>query len=154
MRPSPRCAWTWMALRFPCRSSSAANPSGAASPPPASPPAHTPSTPPSSTTRVAPAATAGPSKPLRELHAYVLRGHNGLHSVSVCPERRSFGPCHGCRIPQLEGSPIVVDPAKPHHAGGRRGKERAASLRAEQRLAAGGRRLPRPGLALFHEPYQ
>jgi hypothetical protein len=32
-----------------------------------------------------------------------------------------------------------------HAAGGRRGKERAASLRAEQRLAAGGRRLPRPG---------
>src|SRR5438445_8406865 len=32
------------------------------------------------------------------------------------------------------------------YAGGRRGKERAASLRAEQRLAAGGRRLPRPGL--------
>src|SRR5207253_2351723 len=31
------------------------------------------------------------------------------------------------------------------YAGGRRGKERAASLRAEQRLAAGGRRLPRPG---------
>src|SRR5207244_11953253 len=31
------------------------------------------------------------------------------------------------------------------NAGGRRGKERAASLRAEQRLAAGGRRLPRPG---------
>src|SRR5579859_4080471 len=30
-------------------------------------------------------------------------------------------------------------------AGGRRGKERAASLRAQQRLAAGGRRLPRPG---------
>src|SRR5207302_8256317 len=30
------------------------------------------------------------------------------------------------------------------YAGGRRGKERAASLRAEQRLAAGGRRLPRP----------
>src|SRR5579871_6982761 len=34
------------------------------------------------------------------------------------------------------------------YAGGRRGKERAASLRAEQRLAAGGRRLPRPGAAL------
>ena len=33
-----------------------------------------------------------------------------------------------------------------HAAGGRRGKERAASLRAQQRLAAGGRRLPRPGL--------
>ena len=32
-----------------------------------------------------------------------------------------------------------------HAAGGRRGKERAASLRAQQRLAAGGRRLPRPG---------
>src|SRR5213595_2918583 len=31
------------------------------------------------------------------------------------------------------------------YAGGRRGKERGASLRAEQRLAAGGRRLPRPG---------
>src|SRR5207302_5331934 len=30
------------------------------------------------------------------------------------------------------------------YAGGRRGKEREASLRAEQRLAAGGRRLPRP----------
>jgi hypothetical protein len=33
---------------------------------------------------------------------------------------------------------------KAHHAGGRRGKERAASLRAEQRLAAGGRRPPDP----------
>src|SRR6187397_1362657 len=32
-----------------------------------------------------------------------------------------------------------------HHAGGRRGKERAASLRAEQRLAAGGaQRSPDP----------
>ena len=34
-------------------------------------------------------------------------------------------------------------PSRPE-AGGRRGKERAASLRAQQRLAAGGRRLPRP----------
>ena len=32
-----------------------------------------------------------------------------------------------------------------HHAGGRRGNERAASLRAEQRLAAGGaQRSPDP----------
>jgi hypothetical protein len=31
-----------------------------------------------------------------------------------------------------------------HVAGGRRGKERVASLLANQRLAAGGRRLPRP----------
>src|SRR5205807_8771841 len=49
-------------------------------------------------------------------------------------------------------------------AGGRRGKERGASLRAEQRLAAGGRRctpwselasgagLPRPGPRTFHHP--
>src|SRR6478736_4133144 len=41
----------------------------------------------------------------------------------------------------------VVDDLRPDHAaGGRRGKERAASLRAQLRLAAGGRRLPRPGL--------
>ncbi len=34
---------------------------------------------------------------------------------------------------------------KAHHAGGRRGKERAASLRAQQRLAAGGaQRSPDP----------
>jgi hypothetical protein len=39
-----------------------------------------------------------------------------------------------------------VTTADSSYAGGRRGKERAASLRAEQRLAAGGRRLPRPGL--------
>ena len=34
------------------------------------------------------------------------------------------------------------------YAGGRRGKERIASLRAELRLAAGGRRLPRPSCAI------
>src|SRR6516162_2661364 len=43
---------------------------------------------------------------------------------------------------------VVTPPlADSTYAGGRRGKERAASLRAEQRLAAGGRSLPRPGAA-------
>src|SRR5437879_8534502 len=41
--------------------------------------------------------------------------------------------------------------AKPHHAGGRRGKEREASLRAEQRLAAGGRRGKERGASLRAE---
>src|SRR5438309_8394673 len=38
------------------------------------------------------------------------------------------------------------------YAGGRRGKERAASLRAEQRLAAGGRRLPDPDRVTLPDP--
>src|SRR5207245_351828 len=50
----------------------------------------------------------------------------------------------------------IHDPSEPclgadsTYAGGRRGKERAASLRAEQRLAAGGRSLPRPVRAVLH----
>src|SRR5262245_34081248 len=51
---------------------------------------------------------------------------------TVAPTRRSTGR-PACMRPQA------------HHAGGRRGKERAASLRAEQRLAAGGaQRSPDP----------
>ena len=43
-----------------------------------------------------------------------------------------------------DGLPGCMRP-QAHHAGGRRGKERAASLRAEQRLAAGGaQRSPDP----------
>src|SRR5215207_2791478 len=45
------------------------------------------------------------------------------------------------------GRPESCAPFSParsaHHAGGRPGRERAASLRAEQRTGAGGRRLPR-----------
>src|SRR5439155_25207844 len=43
------------------------------------------------------------------------------------------------------GGPQAPPNRTSSRAGSRRGKERVASLRAEQRLAAGGRRLPRPG---------
>src|SRR5439155_22960437 len=57
----------------------------------------------------------------------------------MCCTAEPRGAHQGVHMPMT-----ICQEAKPHQAGGRRGKERVARSRAEQRLAAGGRRLPRP----------
>src|SRR5215831_17687773 len=64
----------------------------------------------------------------------------GLPGLSPRVQRFSSEPLEN---PCFEGEWHAERPPA-SYAGGRRGKERAASLRAEQRLAAGGRSLPRP----------
>src|SRR5580765_1584702 len=59
---------------------------------------------------------------------------------------RSWALTRTSTLRRCPGARAVAKLRRYHAAGGRRGKERAASLRAQQRLAAGGRRLPRPVL--------
>jgi hypothetical protein len=89
----------------------------------------------------------GPQAPPTR-NTYRCRAHptRNISRVSPDPEHlpRAGSPDpETCR--RLTPMASLCPPRGSTYAGGRRGKERAASLRAEQRLAAGGRRLPRPG---------
>src|SRR6266542_5442422 len=111
----------------------------------------------------APSRGDPPHEGLRQMRAFKLWGTHGRRRwAGASPAgyaRATVQPCDAdMPLGDRSHSAIAYDPRpdgwlarlhlpKAHHAGGRRGKERAASLRAQQRLAAGGRSLPRPGQA-------
>src|SRR5579871_3085619 len=72
----------------------------------------------------------------------------GSRPKSFSPKVQGAAPLENPHSSSRGARVLACDPAEARpstYAGGRRGKERVASLRAEQRLAAGGCKLPRPG---------
>ena len=73
--------------------------------------------------------------------AGAARSHRGSARAPAAISDASRSPLSAA-APLTRASGQVAHVRHDHAAGGRRGKERAASLRAQQRLAAGGRRAP------------